>query len=505
MRSHICVEKKVPCIFLLGLITISSAFLAEGATAVTYQDSIDVSFTFNPTISINLSSDTSSTDLIIDNLVPGSIADSNTLTVSVTTNAAYGYYLTATAGTSSTNTDLVNTSNSNYKFTSLAPNADLSTLTTDNTWGYRTSDDNGSTWSNYSGLPKDNNDEGATGKALIETTSPVDNKSIKFKIGAKASTDQASGTYTNIITFYAVTSPEPEPPVGPEPPTSCNTPVPNVTYMQDITSSNRAAVLASLTEDAPYYLRDSRDNEPYCVSKLRDGNIWFLDNLRLDLTNATVLANTTASNTNASATSLNYLKNGGGTESDQYPIYSISEWPPDFLDSTPLIATNGDCYNNIDCVNDPTSGKWTKDSISNFFGKGSGKIGAYYNYCTASAGSYCYSYGEDAGDATEDICPIGWKMPSGDISGEYAALGSHYLNTYADNNGSLQYNLSITLSGAIHGGGVTQSQDETSRLWTSSLSEYGYMLTFSADYNDYSIGAETARYEGLPMRCVLYH
>ena len=186
-------------------------------SALTYQSSTNVGFTFNPTISISLSS-----DLLISSLSPGSTADSNIINVAINTNASQGYVLTATAGTSSTTTNLVNNSNSSYTFTSLATNATLTDWTnaSDNTWGYSYSEDNGTTWisgkdgSNqnilgYSGLPLDNNDNGETGKTLISTTLPSDNKTLKFKIGAKAASSQASGDYTNTINFYAVANPEP--------------------------------------------------------------------------------------------------------------------------------------------------------------------------------------------------------------------------------------------------------------------------------------------------------
>ncbi len=174
------------------------------SSALTYSSNVDVGFTFNPTISVNLSG-----DLLINNLAPGSVSSSNTINVTVATNASQGYVLTATSGTKTTNTDLVNQTNSAYKFTSIATNASLASLTTDNTWGFSYSSDSGSTWSNYSGLPLDNDDEGATGKQLLNTINPSDNKTIQFKIGAKAATDQAAGTYLNTINFYAVANPDP--------------------------------------------------------------------------------------------------------------------------------------------------------------------------------------------------------------------------------------------------------------------------------------------------------
>ena len=188
----------------LGSVAFLSILFTSNSSALTYSSNVDVGFTFNPTISVNLSG-----DLLINNLAPGSTSDSNIINVTIATNASQGYVLTATSGTKTTNTDLVNQTNSAYKFTSIATNASLANLTTDNTWGFSYSSDSGSTWSNYSGLPLDNDDEGATGKQLLSTINPSDNRTIQFKIGAKAATDQAAGTYLNTINFYAVANPDP--------------------------------------------------------------------------------------------------------------------------------------------------------------------------------------------------------------------------------------------------------------------------------------------------------
>ena len=182
-------------------------------SALTYQSSTDVEFTLNPTLNVTLSS----SDLTIDNLAPGSSSDSNVITASVSTNAGYGYYLSATAGTKTGSTDLTNGSG-NSKFTNLSSTATtLNDIPADH-WGYSYSQDDGTTWvsgnadsavSGYNGLPLDNDDSGATGVMLIRTDSFSNAGSVKFKIGAKASTNQASGTYTNTVNFYAVANPEP--------------------------------------------------------------------------------------------------------------------------------------------------------------------------------------------------------------------------------------------------------------------------------------------------------
>ena len=88
------------------------------------------------------------------------------------------------------------------------------------------------------------------------------------------------------------TAPVPTPP--PAPSAECNTPVPNLTYMQDLNSSNKATVLSSMTEDNQYYLRDKRDEKPYCVALLKDGNIWMTQNLDHDIkTDGTVIYDST--------------------------------------------------------------------------------------------------------------------------------------------------------------------------------------------------------------------
>ena len=209
--------------FKVALTTFSSLLFllpVNGVTsALTYQSSTDVEFTLNPTLNVTLSS----SDLTIDNLVPGSSSDSNVITASVSTNAGYGYYLSATAGTKTGNTDLTNGS-SNTKFTNLSSTATtLNDIPADH-WGYSYSQDDGTTWvsgnadattSGYNGLPLDNDDSGATGVMLLRTDSFSNAGSVKFKIGAKASPSQASGTYTNTVNFYAVANPEPQ--LGPEP------------------------------------------------------------------------------------------------------------------------------------------------------------------------------------------------------------------------------------------------------------------------------------------------
>lgn len=175
------------------------------------------------------------------------------------------------------------------------------------------------------------------------------------------------------------------------------------TVMQNFDSS-----LCSITGT---YVYDNRDDEVYLVKKLADGKCWMLDNLRLDLTDSDVQANLTSSTTNASNTALNYLKNGGG--SAPYATAAVTSTYGNYF-TVP--------YGDINYK----SGDY-KDFSE--YGYGSGINGVFYNYCAASAGSYCYEAGPgfDSGyDIQDDICPVGWKMPT---SSETSRLHSLYPST----------------------------------------------------------------------------
>ena len=204
-------------ITFLGLVIIS----AQDGFALTYSSNVNVQFTFNPTLSVSLSSN----DLVISNLAPGTASDSNIITVNVKTNNITGYTINATVGNNTTfDTRDLKHQNSNVvnKFTSVNFGTIVATNTalTDNTWGYSYSLDNGSTWiantasstsAGYSGLPLYS--DGTNIATLKESTAPTATSSgddIKFKIAARASNEQSSGEYNNVINFTTVANPEPQ-------------------------------------------------------------------------------------------------------------------------------------------------------------------------------------------------------------------------------------------------------------------------------------------------------
>ena len=482
--------------FAFGVI-IGGAMLVVGngtTSALTYQSSTNVGFTFNPAISISLSG-----DLLISSLSPGSTSDSNIIDVAINTNASQGYTLTATAGSSSTTTNLVNTGNNNNIFTSLATNATITDWTNanDNTWGYSYSEDNGTTWisgkgeSNqnilgYSGLPLDNDDNGATGKTLISTTLPSDNKTLKFKIGAKASSSQASGDYTNIINFYAVANPEPsltpvscpagkicynanslttvQGEMGQQSATNNSTQIlyaPNFKNdgygfagwsddvynngneygpMQDITTPSDVettglslyAIWVPSAGDMQSWTGCSNlaQGEVTALTDTRDNDTYAVAKLADDkcwMIENLRLADKDANN--------NYIiLSSANTNKPSLPLTNYSGTSNHLTGSlNPYVYTTVWCNNaTSDCINksmlaDNNTTLFVDNVASNYHISGKyGDIysyGNYYNWYSATAGNGKYGYNYGSGyQAPGDICPKGWHLPKGGTSGEFGAL-----------------------------------------------------------------------------------
>ena len=198
-------------------------------------------------------------------------------------------------------------------------------------------------------------------------------------------------------------------------------PVEERIYLQDITPAT-----CPTTKTRVY---DRRDNESYYIQKLADGNCWLLDNLRLD---SATTATLDTSNTNMSPVYNFELP-------ESWPInsgYSYSTY------EAPRITTN---FKNEGLASwwQADSGTFTneynlnakytvEDSATVAFAEVS-RIGVYYNFCAATAGTSCEDHDGNPPEGfvsdgnTYDICPAGWRIPTGGTgTGEYADLRSSY-------------------------------------------------------------------------------
>ncbi|MBR3236631.1 hypothetical protein IKF92_03065 [Candidatus Saccharibacteria bacterium] len=279
--------------------------------------------------------------------------------------------------------------------------------------------------------------------------------------GIYVSTTQPADTYTGKVKFTLVHP--------------YDAPTPEPTYdMQNLS-------IDKCPTTSPINVVDVRDGEVYKAQRLADDKCWLLDNLRLDST--TVDIDTLKGNTNASDTTLDYFKNGGGTASDQYATAGVSSSWNTYSYSAPLINAA------------------SKDTISanSDYGAGNHKVGIYYNYCAASAGSYCYGNGTSAGtfsgDATEDICPALWRMPT---SSEYQAL----YTAYSSDATIFRNALSTPLSGGFDSGS-TYGQGDYGYFWSSTRSSNYSMRGLSVYDSSVSPAEIGGRGGGFSVRCVL--
>ncbi|MBR2725552.1 hypothetical protein IKE97_02875, partial [Candidatus Saccharibacteria bacterium] len=240
-------------------------------------------------------------------------------------------------------------------------------------------------------------------------------------------------------------------------------------------------------------VRDIRDGRQYKVRRLADNKCWMLDNLSLSPINDEL--NELDGKTNASKTTLTYFLNGGG--SSPYPATGVDD-----------IWTSSS-YNKY---NQPKVKASYRDTTITSYGAGSGKIGVYYNFCAASAGSYCYSSSAGTGNATEDLCPAGWRLPTSGDSGEYRALCTAYKGSTctstssnsmtATSSSSLQYNLSTPLSGRFNSGSQA-STDTAGVFWSSTFSSSTNMnMLYVVSGNVTPSYTSGGRHYGYSIRCV---
>ena len=228
--------------------------------------------------------------------------------------------------------------------------------------------------------------------------------------------------------------------------------------MQNMTTSICDAV--AIGQEAT--LSDTRGGS-YNVGKMKDGHCWMLDNLALGGSSTITL---TPTNTNIT-----------------------SNWT---LPAS--VARNFSSYTEAR-INTDYKNIVSPDAMSQ---AGGWKAGVYYNFCAASAGTYCMEYNALPSDSVKsDLCPSGWRMPTGDIGGEYGIVYSMY-----DNYNIFRASMHLSLSGVYDNDKLTLLGSE-SRWWSK---------TFHSGHNMFRLGADETnilpltqgggRQYGMSVRCI---
>ena len=281
-----------------------------------------------------------------------------------------------------------------------------------------------------------------------------------------------AGDYTNVITFTAVTNAVPEPEVGPAPSSDCNTPVPNITYMQEINDSNKTTVLASMTQDTQDYLRDSRDTKPYCVAKLADGNIWMTQNLDHDIVTTTdfyTYANTDIGHGATPNTSAKWTA--------QTATYATNDTTWSRSVDNPKSYDPGDL-----CWNGTIAPDYIGTLSTYAVACGSDKhyhIGNYYNWTAAVAMNDSSSYTTDEQDVDQSICPAGWRLPTFSGNKSYDNLVTA-LSLTSGASGNVQSAPAYFVYGG-YWGGSSYSVGGSDHYWSSVVNDDdgAYVFSFS--------------------------
>ncbi|MBM6937366.1 InlB B-repeat-containing protein [Pseudoflavonifractor phocaeensis] len=195
----------------------------------------------------------------------------------------------------------------------------------------------------------------------------------------------------------------------------------DVTYMQDLTATQ----CSDSYDGATATLKDRRDNNSYTIAKI-NGSCWMTQNLRLA---------------------------GGTTLTSTYSNVSSSYTIP----TTDL--TSGNSY--------------TDGRIHN---SGNTTTGYWYNYCAASAGTVCSRTQQDA---SYDICPKGWRLPT---KTEFDGIsGTSYISAFSPVTGGFYVDGSLfTTSNGYWWSSTASSSNDQYRL-----SYNGSSLGTHYDYKHY--------------------
>ena len=448
--------------------------------------------TINPVLSLGLDS------AVTMSVQPTSTGEftSGSAELTVSTNNETGYSLYLSTANGKATLDSINPA------TATAVQPVSGTVAADrfgaNTWGYNLGKDAATDSTTYQAVPATATAPQATtaGPTLGDGTFAADTYNLNF--GALINSDLPSGTYTNTVTVSVVANPAY---------------VPNLTQisnMQDMTTE----ICSASTVGQTNRLTDTRDGKLYWVAKLADNQCWMTQNLDLDLDSNKPLTTTDSdiSDSRGSWTPTDTQNNTTGF-SDFYGtqsfnpgmlVYNLANW--DYCN----YFTSTSCANwtNVSNMSPMTE---IRDESTNIVDTNSNTYdahylaGNYYQWNAATAGTGGSDVTTERQEATDSICPKGWKLPTNGLStGSFGGLTRSY--SISDNStGATTLTkppLYFIPAGYVWNGWL-DSAGSTGYYWSSMAdsSTRAYGLGFSSDYvnqSNYSLG----RHGGQSVRCL---
>ena len=362
----------------------------------------------------------------------------------------------------------------------------------DNTWGYNLSEGTPSGSLTYQAVPGD-----STVQQGFGSEGPIASDIYTLTFGTKVNTSLPSGTYSNQVVVSVVANPG-----------YVVDYFNGISTMQEMTTE--VCQTAAANETAR--LRDTRDGKLYWVAKLADGK----QNLDLDLSTDTALtpddSDVSASWTPAMSTQTTLSSGEFTSGTDGYN--GVRSFDPGmYVNNNPTAWTScnsywsgGSCSNwtEVSSMTAMTEERTDGTMIDGNTYDAHYLAGNYYqwNAATAGTGEQATSYNTNA---TDSICPKGWKLPTSNNSnsGSFGGLTSAYSisNNSTGATALTKSPLYFIPAGYVYSGSLV-SAGNSGDYWSSTAfsSDYAYNLYFkSGRVNPSNFNG---RHGGQPVRCL---
>ncbi|MBQ1373176.1 InlB B-repeat-containing protein [Candidatus Saccharibacteria bacterium] len=268
---------------------------------------------------------------------------------------------------------------------------------------------------------------------------------------------------------------------------------------------------------------DNRDNKEYYVARLADGNIWMTQNLDLELSTEKTL---TPADTNISA---NWTPN---SSTISFTGTTVPGWQDDY--NIPYSADPGDVYYYTSNTNDNDIqySSLTECEAAGHTDCTHYHAGNYYNWSAAVASNDTSSMTEAYGNATDSICPAGWRLPkarsaeswtkgneaSNLLSSYDWLVGDEYIQTYYSEVGYGYYYqpggfvairsnpLWLVRAGFVVGGSLSRGGEWSEYASSTSLNDFASFTELEIGYSQDTVLAIDMLYKfrssGYSIRCV---
>ena len=217
-------------------------------------------------------------------------------------------------------------------------------------------------------------------------------------------------------------------------------------------------------------LVDERDNNTYAVAKLADGHCWMIENLRLVPSSTTF----TSANTNSPTAAF------------------ISEAPSSSTSTTLCNKNTTECIDQIQFNTNNINRSLTPSYNTNGNNKSWYSYGMMYNWYTATAGNGTLNM--STGDVTGDICPSGWRLPTGALNGEFYTL---------NRSGTiLNFPYNFIYSGDYNNK-TTGGRSTFGRWWTSTTNGQNSAYRMGAAGSGNTPTGSWNKWDGFAVRCIV--